>query len=1079
MEKYAICCQKALTRSKSKKTRTKPFFVQSLSMPQVKFEDDLNRHMEEGTERRRVASTDLNADSSRSHSVFTIYIESIETSEDGVTKSITSKLNLVDLAGSERQSKTGAIGDTLKEGCNINLSLSALGTVIDTIVKGKGHIPYRSSPLTMLLKDSLGGNSKTIMFANIGPAEHNISETVSTLRFADRAKQIKNKPVVMMDSKDQKIAELQDTVNELKEKLKKFEEGGFEDMEQENTTLKEKLGEIEIALDEAQQESQRIIEDSQRQMQAIQRELEVSKKEFDELQTNYTVLEEEKSLAEQQAGDEANQRSEIMNVLIQYGQSRGLHANSTVSDIQSMLQTLSSSVVNSEESHASNTRIAELLHELKLLQDTLSAKDSDLQRAARAKDQLEAELDQAMARMEKMKGRIEKDKEIKKANQQEYANTIDILKQQHLHEIQQMRSHLEQLERQGSFANPLRRSSQDNLTSTLAAVTAHQEEMKNLQASLQQEKEAHKADVERLQQEINAMTSTILIPVVSEDKITPEMVSQIQSALAAKTATLNALTTEMESLRSQLLTTQQQLREAKHSAPTPSTPLTSAVHRLNSIQNEQGSERKSPNKQEQQQPVNPSPTKSNTQDQSTAQEITSQHTPQKPKPLQQDPQQPNNANVSQPTEVTSPLKEVPPLIPSEAPVLAPKIHAQRTEQEPQQPTQQPPQQPLPGSSNKNGEEDMTTVESPGVDESATAALLEHLSKEVDSKTTQIDGLQLEIQKLQSVLQQTSSALEDERSEHSNELDTLRAELQQSKSKIENVQEEHIRALNELSDIKSEKRTLQDKCYSYINDCEQIKHDMEAMKKEYESSFAAVQAAQSMVHEKEKQLETTRTMLKKQKDIIASHQKRESELSALIERMKQTQEDLQKQHYDELHEMEANMQKQTNRKMEDLAEQHKVTLARRDEAQEKLKKKIRKLQSQLQKEKENYDQKVCEYEEVWTRLEEAKVESMRRFRDEETTIIDNHNEKINAVLQRAKEEKAKKWDISSGPAPVSDSMKPVAAAGLFAARLLGTVRPTDVTGVARKPSAGGDHPSNTSSQSAPPVLPNRRTSINKM
>lgn len=95
--------------------------------------------------------------------------------DEGTTRMVSSKLNLVDLAGSERQSKTNATGDTLKEGCNINLSLSALGTVIDTIVKGSPHIPYRSSPLTMLLKDSLGGNAKTVMFATISPSEHNIS----------------------------------------------------------------------------------------------------------------------------------------------------------------------------------------------------------------------------------------------------------------------------------------------------------------------------------------------------------------------------------------------------------------------------------------------------------------------------------------------------------------------------------------------------------------------------------------------------------------------------------------------------------------------------------------------------------------------------------------------------------------------------------------------------------------------------------------------------------------------------------------------------------------------------------------
>ncbi|KAK7197407.1 OSM3-like kinesin [Novymonas esmeraldas] len=234
-----------------RESKDRAFFVQGAVVAQVKFPEDVIRHLEEGTDRRRVASTELNADSSRSHSVFSLILECTETLEDGSSRAVSSKLNLVDLAGSERQGKTGASGDTLKEGCNINLSLSALGTVIDTIVKGGAHVPFRSSPLTMLLKDSLGGNSKTVMFANINPSERNLSETVSTLRFADRAKQIKNKPVVNMDSKDQKIAELTDLVRDLREKLAKYESEGTAGLEQEVEQLQEKIGELEVQLDNA------------------------------------------------------------------------------------------------------------------------------------------------------------------------------------------------------------------------------------------------------------------------------------------------------------------------------------------------------------------------------------------------------------------------------------------------------------------------------------------------------------------------------------------------------------------------------------------------------------------------------------------------------------------------------------------------------------------------------------------------------------------------------------------------------------------------------------------------------------
>lgn len=131
----------------------------------------------------------MNAGSSRSHSIFTINLEQITTS-NGSTNSIDAtikkgKLNLVDLAGSERQAKTGATGERLKEATKINLSLSALGNVISALVDGKSkHIPYRDSKLTRLLQDSLGGNTKTIMIACISPAEFNYDETLSSLRYA-------------------------------------------------------------------------------------------------------------------------------------------------------------------------------------------------------------------------------------------------------------------------------------------------------------------------------------------------------------------------------------------------------------------------------------------------------------------------------------------------------------------------------------------------------------------------------------------------------------------------------------------------------------------------------------------------------------------------------------------------------------------------------------------------------------------------------------------------------------------------------------------------------------------------------
>ncbi|NWZ96650.1 KIF3B protein, partial [Nesospiza acunhae] len=151
-----------------------------------------------------------------------ITIECSELGLDGENHIRVGKLNLVDLAGSERQAKTGAQGERLKEATKINLSLSALGNVISALVDGKStHIPYRDSKLTRLLQDSLGGNAKTVMVANIGPASYNVEETLTTLRYANRAKNIKNKPQVNEDPKEALLREFQEEIARLKAQLEK------------------------------------------------------------------------------------------------------------------------------------------------------------------------------------------------------------------------------------------------------------------------------------------------------------------------------------------------------------------------------------------------------------------------------------------------------------------------------------------------------------------------------------------------------------------------------------------------------------------------------------------------------------------------------------------------------------------------------------------------------------------------------------------------------------------------------------------------------------------------------------------
>ena len=179
-----------------------------------------------GARNRHVSSTSMNKESSRSHSVFTVNIES-KSKFDGLINFKSSRFNLIDLAGSERQKTTACVGERLKEAGMINKSLSALGNVINSLVEvseGKiRHIPYRDSKLTFLLRDSLGGNSKTFIIANVSPSVSALSETLSTLKFAQRAKLIKNSAVINEDTSGTVLL-LKAEIKRLKEELENVQQ---------------------------------------------------------------------------------------------------------------------------------------------------------------------------------------------------------------------------------------------------------------------------------------------------------------------------------------------------------------------------------------------------------------------------------------------------------------------------------------------------------------------------------------------------------------------------------------------------------------------------------------------------------------------------------------------------------------------------------------------------------------------------------------------------------------------------------------------------------------------------------------
>ncbi|XP_048052173.1 kinesin-like protein KIF16B isoform X2 [Megalobrama amblycephala] len=202
-------------------------YVEDLSKHLVQNYSDVEELMEAGNINRTTASTGMNDASSRSHAIFTINFTQAKFDAEMPSETV-SKIHLVDLAGSERADATGATGVRLKEGGNINKSLVTLGNVISALADlsqegGNSHlkkkqvfVPYRDSVLTWLLKDSLGGNSKTIMIATISPADVNYGETLSTLRYANRAKNIINKPTINEDSNVRLIRELRAEIARLK-----------------------------------------------------------------------------------------------------------------------------------------------------------------------------------------------------------------------------------------------------------------------------------------------------------------------------------------------------------------------------------------------------------------------------------------------------------------------------------------------------------------------------------------------------------------------------------------------------------------------------------------------------------------------------------------------------------------------------------------------------------------------------------------------------------------------------------------------------------------------------------------------
>lgn len=251
-------------------------YVDGLSKLAVACYKDIESLMSEGNKSRTVAATNMNEESSRSHAVFNIILTHTLTDVQSATSGEkVSKLSLVDLAGSERATKTGAAGERLKEGSNINKSLTTLGLVISALAdQGAGKnknkfVPYRDSVLTWLLKDSLGGNSKTAMVATVSPAADNYDETLSTLRYADRAKNIVNHAVVNEDPNARIIRELREEVEKLREQLTQAESMKAPELKDRLQESEKLIQEMTVTWEEKLRKTEEIAQERQKQLESL------------------------------------------------------------------------------------------------------------------------------------------------------------------------------------------------------------------------------------------------------------------------------------------------------------------------------------------------------------------------------------------------------------------------------------------------------------------------------------------------------------------------------------------------------------------------------------------------------------------------------------------------------------------------------------------------------------------------------------------------------------------------------------------------------------------------------------------
>ena len=951
---------KNMASLKIKESKDKTFFVQDLSQPQVKFEADLLRLMEEGAERRRVASTELNSDSSRSHSIFTVYIIKEEISEEGDVRSVTSKLNLVDLAGSERQSKTGTTGETLKEGCNINLSLSALGTVIDTIVKRKAHIPYRSSPLTMLLKDSLGGGSKTCMFANINPSEHNVSETISTLRFADRAKQIKNKPLVQLDAKDQKIAELTTRLEEMREKLKKFEGTNVLKLEEINENLQKQIDELEVTLESQNEELERNKTDTKEALDSATMEIKTMRETIKEITHEADLIKKEKLLLSNQLQSEADQYAELRNYTCLYISNVTGEDTSGLQDpdsIQYQLQLIAnkylSAAPESKNVELENTIVVERKRHEAQLSEAHNEQLKDRERLTEVHQQAQQSLQQALARMEKMKQKIESEREKRRRLNDSKDKEIESLRQAKDSETSKLHKDIEQLEEKLLTGVHQMHHEPTSPAGIPQSIREGMDKQKEEEISI------YKQEIEQLHSKITSLLNerdettsrmTEIVNAGSEDEVTQSLHKELAGVLSQQKSWNE---TEMK------------LRDENQSL----------THKVQSLQVD------------------------NT---NLSQQLKTT--------IQQQHQQ-------APVIIQRQQSPIPQQLPSNTSVETGSLINNLGGFSNSMVTHVPTEEATKTDNNVTTEELIRQSSMRSQAHTSHTAALEienaKLGRTIELEKNDRKQQQQEVASMSDRLQEASSTNE----ELSAELEYARRDLENELSKAQQLQGKQIELLSEVEGLHSEahtQRQAEDK----------LRADFEKQRQEFALKIEEVERRNSNVTKIQKQLEEKKTALKNSRQIIKSLQevvdglrdKETQQDTKVVDAL--TKIDEQEKYWQQkLADQESAMAAMVTTRTRELRTQHKHELKKKDHEMERLLKKIRKGESALQKVKERYDRQAVQNEDLTREFETYKLKVLER--DNPAGIADTA-ENIQRIIQTAKVAKILKEEQQFRPVGQSDT-----------------------------------------------------------